>query len=558
MAIQVINIGTSANKGDGEPLRTAFDKINDNFSELSLKVTNLETGGVTVTTGDVKGSVFGDDSTLLVDGVNSKIPSANLSGALPAIDGSALTGITTTETDPVVGAITGIVKADGSGNISAAVAGTDYLTTVAFSDLTGKPTTVAGYGITDALTSVPAQSFASLTGKPTTIAGYGITDAFDGAFGSLSGTPTTVAGYGITDAAPIDSPQFTTKISTPRLDLSTDSFMSVGNVGSLNEENISFRTIDSTDVLHMSRQGTTLGGAGSGSNFIYHDDGTFRIGRIRPDVFNNSGKRPKLEISSKWQRNSSSKVFVPYTTGDSEIDIISDTINLNGLISSLTATSGTIGSIQFIDNNINSTDSTQLSIQTPTSFTNAGAPGVTIDGNITFEATGAITGPTVDIYGIGNGQVKIGNTGSSINPVKLGNANTDVSVEGDLTVDDEAKFQRGVQHKYSTIDSATGVTTHDCNNGQFFRHTNIQGDITVNLTNLNLNNGYSTEIVLFIEQGVSARNVIALQIAGQAQTFHVQSGQNVNSNTKDTILIKLWRTGTGSTDYIAMREIYNH
>ena len=71
MAIQVINIGTSPNKGDGEPLRTAFDKINDNFSELSLKVTNLETGGVTVTTGDIKGSVFGDDSTLLVDGINS-------------------------------------------------------------------------------------------------------------------------------------------------------------------------------------------------------------------------------------------------------------------------------------------------------------------------------------------------------------------------------------------------------------------------------------------------------------------------------------------------------
>ena len=32
-----------------------------------------------------------------------------------------------TETDPVVGAITGIVKADGAGNISAAVAGTDYI-----------------------------------------------------------------------------------------------------------------------------------------------------------------------------------------------------------------------------------------------------------------------------------------------------------------------------------------------------------------------------------------------------------------------------------------------
>ena len=59
---------------------------------------NTTTGEITYTSdatfdGDVTGSVFGDDSTLLVDGVNSKIPSANLIGALPAIDGSALTGI---------------------------------------------------------------------------------------------------------------------------------------------------------------------------------------------------------------------------------------------------------------------------------------------------------------------------------------------------------------------------------------------------------------------------------------------------------------------------------
>jgi len=62
-------------------------------------------------------------------------------------------------------------------------------------------------------------AFSSLTGTPTTIAGYGITDAFDGAYGSLTGTPstftpsahnqawttitstpTTISGYGITDA----------------------------------------------------------------------------------------------------------------------------------------------------------------------------------------------------------------------------------------------------------------------------------------------------------------------------------------------------------------------
>ena len=34
MAKQTINIGTSANDGTGDPLRTAMDKSNDNFTEL--------------------------------------------------------------------------------------------------------------------------------------------------------------------------------------------------------------------------------------------------------------------------------------------------------------------------------------------------------------------------------------------------------------------------------------------------------------------------------------------------------------------------------------------
>jgi hypothetical protein len=85
----------------------------------------------------------------------------------------------------------------------------------AFSSLTGTPTTISGYGITDAFDG----AFSSLTGKPTTISGYGITDAFDGSYESLTdvpatftpsahnqtwstitNTPTTISGYGITDA----------------------------------------------------------------------------------------------------------------------------------------------------------------------------------------------------------------------------------------------------------------------------------------------------------------------------------------------------------------------
>ena len=63
MAKQTVNLGTSANKGDGDPLRTAFDKVNDNFDELYARDINT----------DFSASVFGDDSTLLVDAVNNKI-----------------------------------------------------------------------------------------------------------------------------------------------------------------------------------------------------------------------------------------------------------------------------------------------------------------------------------------------------------------------------------------------------------------------------------------------------------------------------------------------------
>lgn len=76
-----------------------------------------------------------------------------------------------------------------SGNISQWTNNSGYLTSIpaqSFSSLTGKPTTLSGYGITDAyplsgnplnfISSVPAQSFASLTGKPTTFLGYGIVE----------------------------------------------------------------------------------------------------------------------------------------------------------------------------------------------------------------------------------------------------------------------------------------------------------------------------------------------------------------------------------------------
>ena len=213
MARQLINIGTSPNRGDGDPLRSAFDKINDNFAELYardfsagadpdtgsssavgaslvpdadgqydigtstnrfadvyvkdfiyLNGARLEVdtsgslrvnGGLPTErqdvigdifgqdstktfdsdtntfygkfVGDLTGSVFADDSTLLVDGVNGTIPAVNLSGALPAIDGSNLLNIGVGEnitavvedTTPQLGGNLDLNSADitGEGNI---------------------------------------------------------------------------------------------------------------------------------------------------------------------------------------------------------------------------------------------------------------------------------------------------------------------------------------------------------------------------------------------------------------------------------------------------------
>ena len=54
MAKQVINIGTTANDGTGDPLRSAFDKVNDNFTEL-----------YTDDTGDVDSIIAGQDKRQL-------------------------------------------------------------------------------------------------------------------------------------------------------------------------------------------------------------------------------------------------------------------------------------------------------------------------------------------------------------------------------------------------------------------------------------------------------------------------------------------------------------
>lgn len=50
MTIQSINIGSAPNDGTGDPLRTAFGKINDNFSNLTVDINSVSSNVSTLST----------------------------------------------------------------------------------------------------------------------------------------------------------------------------------------------------------------------------------------------------------------------------------------------------------------------------------------------------------------------------------------------------------------------------------------------------------------------------------------------------------------------------
>src|SRR6056300_265288 len=108
MAKQTINTGTSNDAGNGDNLRTAFTKINANFDELYVQLGSSSSAALK----DIKGSVFADDSTVLVDAVNGSL-NGNLTGNV---------------TGDVTGNLTGNVTGDNTSSGTSTFSGTLDLT----------------------------------------------------------------------------------------------------------------------------------------------------------------------------------------------------------------------------------------------------------------------------------------------------------------------------------------------------------------------------------------------------------------------------------------------
>ena len=141
MAKQIINIGSAANDGSGDPLRSAFDKINDNFTEVYT-----ELGGTTLSNISITGNTIGTDDTN-----GNIILSPNGTGDVVIATAKSLQ--LTDHTDNA------ILKTDATGNLtaSALVENGSFLT---YGDLTINPATStiqteAGTAATEDITLAP-------------------------------------------------------------------------------------------------------------------------------------------------------------------------------------------------------------------------------------------------------------------------------------------------------------------------------------------------------------------------------------------------------------------
>jgi hypothetical protein len=71
MTQQTINIGSSANDGTGDPLRTAFDKINDNFNEVYDKLGGSSLSNITLSGSTITNTVTNGDITIDPNGTGT-------------------------------------------------------------------------------------------------------------------------------------------------------------------------------------------------------------------------------------------------------------------------------------------------------------------------------------------------------------------------------------------------------------------------------------------------------------------------------------------------------
>jgi hypothetical protein len=239
MARKVINRGSVANDGKGDTLRVAFGKVNDNFLEvytsLSALEETIEEGG-----GSVGGSGFDGVFSSLTD-IPTTLSGYGITDAQPLDpDLTAIAALATTSFGRSL-----LTQASAAAARSTLGAGTSSFDGV-FASLTSKPTTLSGYGITDAEAALgnPASNgyvLSSTTGGVRswisaggtgTVTSFSLTTAngVSGSVANASTTPALTVTLGAITPSSVNSIVFSGS-STPTLAVTGTSTISGANTG---------------------------------------------------------------------------------------------------------------------------------------------------------------------------------------------------------------------------------------------------------------------------------------------------------------------------------------
>jgi len=561
MAKKIINIGKSQNKGDGDPLRTAFSKVNDNFDELysgsftdttdfttsiiprtdneislgsstkrwselyvkdfifinGVRLSGSASGDLVVggnivqakdivgsifaddstlmmdgltgkhygpLIGDVTGSVFADNSTLLIDGVAGNIPSANISGteatnwnAAFAWGNHASAGYQIAGA-PHDGDVTGSVFADDSSMLVNGVEGKLVLSNNTTAELPEQGNLYFTDARADArVNSIVTQAFVNTLNVTASSTVGTVTGTLDGdVTGSVFGDDSTLLVDGINN-----------KIVGPVLssDLrSTSSNVTIGlDAGLTNQGTYSIAIGERAGNLNQSADGIAIGYAAGRDD--QQTDG-IAIGQNSGQV--NQGASSVAIGTMAGKTNQHANTIILSATGATF-----DSTQANAL---------------FVKPIRNAVGTTML-------MYDATSGEVTHSGNVTL-----------------GGDLDVG--GNSI--VSASNGAINIAPDGSGTIDlsGQVKFAEGMIEKFATTNGATGVTALDCSTGNVHYLTAPAGDITANFTNLNLTAEYATNVTVVIDQGGTEREITAVQIGGVAQTI-VWQGNSAPTGTANGV-----------------------
>ena len=260
MARQAINIGSSANDGTGDPLRTAFDKINDNFIELygtdndiNTLDANLNVNNFQITTGVTNG-----DITVTPNGTGSiKLGSFKFNGTTLSSDDSTIININ----EGLV--VDGTASVSGATTLSSTLGVTGAATLSSTLSVSGATTMLAGLTATSLTTNTIASngSNADLSIQPS-----GTGDVLISALRINGTTLDSSDSTKVTIAEAVDVTGALTAGSTVAVTgaLTASSTLGVSGVTTLTTTNIDNLTIQDANITSASNSDINIQAGGSG------------------------------------------------------------------------------------------------------------------------------------------------------------------------------------------------------------------------------------------------------------------------------------------------------